>query len=102
MHVHHLQEEALTVERGTMGYQMLGEDKRRAEAGESVTFAPGTAHRFWNAGDDELVCSGYIRPPDNIEYFLSEIFSSTRRGGASVPVSSTAPISLIATATSSS
>ena len=85
MHVHHLQEEALTVERGTMAYQVLGEGERRAEAGETVTFAPGVAHRFWNAGDDELVGSGHIRPPDNVEYFLTEIFASTRRAGGKRP-----------------
>ena len=79
MHVHHLQEEALTIERGTIGYQILGEPERRAEAGESVAFAPGVAHRFWNAGADALVGSGSIRPPGNIEYFLSEIFASTKR-----------------------
>ena len=42
-------------------------------------------HRFWNAGDDELVCSGYVRPPDNIEYFLTKIFESTRANGGKRP-----------------
>jgi len=50
-----------------------------------VTFAPGVAHRFWNAGEDELVGSGYIRPPDNIEYFLTEIYASMRRSGGERP-----------------
>ncbi len=27
------------------------------------------------------MCSGYIEPADNIEYFLGEIFASSRRGG---------------------
>ncbi len=85
MHVHHLQEEALTVERGTMAYQVLGEDERRAEAGESVTFAPGVAHRFWNAGDDELVGSGHIRPPRQRRILRTQVFSSTRRGGGKRP-----------------
>ena len=85
MHVHHLQEEGLTVERGTMGYQVLGREERRAGPGESVTFAPGVAHRFWNAGSDELVGSGFVRPPDNLEYFLTEIYASTRRNGGERP-----------------
>jgi len=85
MHVHRLQEEGLTVERGTMGYQVLGEEERRAAPGESVTFAPGVAHRFWNAGDDELVGTGFVRPPDNLEYFLTEIYASTRRNGGKRP-----------------
>ena len=85
MHVHRLQEEGLTVERGTMGYQVLGEEERRAAPGESVTFAPGVAHRFWNAGDDELVGTGFVRPPDNLEYFLTEIYASTRRNEREAP-----------------
>lgn len=85
MHVHHLQEEALTVERGTIGYQLEGGPERTAGPGESVTFAPGESHRFWNAGDDELVGTGSIRPPDNLEYFLTEIYASTRRNGGERP-----------------
>jgi quercetin dioxygenase-like cupin family protein len=85
MHVHHLQEEALTVERGTMGWQRLGEEEQLARSGETVTFAPGEMHRFWNAGDDELVCSGYVRPPDNLEYYLTHIYASTREHGGKRP-----------------
>ena len=85
MHVHHLQEEALTVERGMIGYQSEGGPERTAGAGETVAFAPGEAHRFWNAGDDELVCTGYVRPPDNVEYFLTEMYASMRRKGGDRP-----------------
>jgi len=85
MHVHHLQEESLTVERGTMGWQRPGEDEQIARSGETVTFAPGEMHRFWNAGDDELVCTGYVRPPDNVEYFLTKLFESTRANGGKRP-----------------
>jgi quercetin dioxygenase-like cupin family protein len=85
MHVHHLQEESLTVERGTMGWQRKGEDEQIARAGETVTFPPGDTHRFWNAGDDELVCSGYVRPPGNLEYHLAKIFDSTRANGGKRP-----------------
>jgi quercetin dioxygenase-like cupin family protein len=85
MHVHHLQEEGLTVERGTMGYQVLGEQERRADPGQGATFAPGVGHRFWNAGDDELICTGFARPPDNLEYFLTEMYASMRRNGGKRP-----------------
>lgn len=85
MHVHHLQEEGLTVERGTMGWQRLGEEEHLARAGESVTFAPGEVHRFWNAGDDELIGTGFVRPPDNLEYFLSQIYASTKANGGRRP-----------------
>jgi quercetin dioxygenase-like cupin family protein len=85
MHVHHLQEEALTVERGTIGYQSEGGPEKTAGPGETVTFAPGESHRFWNAGEDELVCTGYVRPPANFEYFLTEVYASMRRRGGDRP-----------------
>ena len=50
MHVHHLQEEALTVEAGRIGYERPGEPAQFAEAGETVVFKAGEWHRFWNPG----------------------------------------------------
>jgi quercetin dioxygenase-like cupin family protein len=85
MHVHHLQEESLTVESGIMGWQREGEEEQIANVGETVTFPPGDMHRFWNAGDEELVCSGYVRPPDNLEYFLTQIYASTHANGGKRP-----------------
>ena len=58
MHVHHLQEEAMTVLSGKIGYQLPGGPPQYAEAGESVVFAPGVAHRWWNAGTTELHATG--------------------------------------------
>jgi quercetin dioxygenase-like cupin family protein len=86
MHVHYLQEESLTVERGTMGWQRHGDDEEHiARTGETARFGPGDAHRFWNAGDDELVATGYVRPPDNLEYFLTKIFESMHGNGGKRP-----------------
>jgi quercetin dioxygenase-like cupin family protein len=85
MHVHRLQEEVLTVESGTMGWQRAGEEEQIAHAGETITFAPGEVHRFWNAGQDDLVGTGFVRPPDNLEYFLTEIYASTRENGGKRP-----------------
>jgi quercetin dioxygenase-like cupin family protein len=79
MHVHHLQTESITVVQGRLGWQVPGGEPHFAEAGETVTFKPGEAHRFWNAGTDELRCTGYTSPPDNVEYFLTELYDSTRR-----------------------
>ncbi len=85
MHVHHHQVEALTVVQGHIGYQRLGEEPRFAGPGESVTFAAGEAHRFWNAGEDELHCTGYVQPADNLEYFLGAIYDAQRASGGSRP-----------------
>lgn len=81
MHVHHRQRESLTVRSGRCGYQIAGGPKRFAEAGETVTFEAGQMHRFWADGDEDLVCTGQVRPPDNLEYFLTEIYRSTRDNG---------------------
>jgi quercetin dioxygenase-like cupin family protein len=85
MHTHHRQREALTVVSGRMGYQRPGEPARYAGPGESVEFAAGEAHRFWNAGGDALRCTGFIEPADNIEYFLAGLYDATRRGGGARP-----------------
>ena len=85
MHVHHFQEEALTVTHGRIAYQRPGESPQFAGPGETVVFKPGEAHRFWNPDADDLRCRGYVEPPDNIEYFLTEIYASTKRMGGTRP-----------------
>jgi quercetin dioxygenase-like cupin family protein len=85
MHVHHYQEEALTVQQGRIGYQRLGAPPQFAGPGDTVTFGAGEAHRFWNAGEDDLRCTGHISPPDNIEFFLGAIYESTKRSGRGRP-----------------
>jgi uncharacterized cupin superfamily protein len=85
MHVHFGQEESLTVQQGRIGYRRPGGADQFAGPGETVTFPAGEEHRFWNAGEDDLRCVGYIEPADNLEYFLTEIFASTRRNGGTRP-----------------
>jgi quercetin dioxygenase-like cupin family protein len=85
MHAHHLQEEAVTVEQGRMGYQRPGEPAQFAAPGETVVFKPAEFHKFWNAGEDELRGSGYVEPADNLEYFLTALYESQRRSGGRRP-----------------
>jgi len=85
MHVHHYQAEALTVQQGRIGYQRLGEPPQFAGPGESVVFKPGEVHKFWNAGHDDFVGTGYIEPADSIEYFLGAIFESRKQSGGLRP-----------------
>ena len=77
MHVHYKQDEALTVLKGKIGSQVLGEDPQFFGPGDTVLFKAGVPHKFWNAGTEPLICSGWIKPADNIEYFLTEIYKST-------------------------
>jgi quercetin dioxygenase-like cupin family protein len=85
MHIHYYQEEALTVREGRIGYQRPGEPEQFAGPGDTVTFQAGEPHRFWNAGETDLRCTGYVEPADNVEYFLAELYASTRRNGGTRP-----------------
>ena len=85
MHVHFKQAESLTVMKGKIGVQRPGEAAKFFEEGQTVTFEAGEAHRFWNAGTEPLICKGWVKPAHNIEYFLTEIYRSTRENGGKAP-----------------
>lgn len=85
MHVHHHQDEALTIQQGRVGYQRPGEPPQFAESGATVVFKAGEEHKFWNAGQEDLRCTGYVEPADNIEYFLTALYDSQRKNGGSRP-----------------
>lgn len=85
MHVHFLQDESLTVIEGKAGAMVYGKTATLHGPGETMTFNRGVAHRFWNAGDTILICRGQVSPANNLEYFLSEIFRSTKQNGGKRP-----------------
>ena len=84
-HVHYLQEEAVRVARGRLGYQVLGGEPQFAGPGELVVWPAGTAHKWWNAGTDELKMTGWCMPPDNVEFFLGALFASVKANGGGRP-----------------
>jgi quercetin dioxygenase-like cupin family protein len=85
MHTHWLQDEVLTVVKGRIGYEILGQEKMYAGPGETVAFKKGTPHRFWNDGDDILHCTGYIKPAYTVAFFLSSIFAAQNKSGEAKP-----------------
>ena len=85
MHTHWLQDECLTVVTGRIGYQVLGEEEKFAEVGESVLFKRGQPHRFWNAGQNVLHCKGWIYPANTIVFYLSSIYAAQNKTGTSQP-----------------
>ncbi|HMQ89896.1 MAG TPA: cupin domain-containing protein, partial [Flavilitoribacter sp.] len=85
MHVHFKQDEGLTVVKGRIGAQVMGEEPKYFGPGESIDFKAGIAHRFWNAGEEPLICKGYIQPANNAEYFLTELYKSTAANGGERP-----------------
>ena len=89
MHVHYLQEEAVQVVRGRVGYQVPGGEPQFAGPGESVARPAGTPHKWWNAGANEVQMIGWCTPPGNIEFFLSTCSRRRKRTEANGPDSST-------------
>lgn len=85
MHTHYMQDECLTVLHGKLGYQVSGEEAKYAGIGESVLFKRGTPHRFWNAGTDELNCFGWIKPANNIIFYLTALYNSINESGTERP-----------------
>lgn len=76
MHVHWLQDEGFTVIKGKIGYQVQGGPEQFAGEGESVVFKKGVPHRFWNAGTEILQCRGWLKPANNVVFYLSSVFES--------------------------
>ena len=85
MHTHFLQDEALTVVNGRIGYQLHGGLPQFAGEGETIVFRRGTPHRFWNAGDEILHCKGWVKPANTIVFFLSSIYEAQKKSGSERP-----------------
>ena len=85
MHTHFLQEEALTVVEGRIGYQVQGSSPKFAGVGETVVFKPGVPHRFWNDGEEILHCTGYVKPANTIVFYLSSIYAAQNKSGTGQP-----------------
>lgn len=80
-HVHFKQDESLTVTKGRMGYQIDGQEEKFLQEGESIIFRKGEMHRFWNAGDDTLECTGWVKPANSLDYFLTGFYNSVTKSG---------------------
>ena len=78
-HVHPSQEERFEVLRGTVGLR-IGRDEIVAGPGQRITVPAGTAHRFWNAGEEEahFVCE--IRPALRFEQLIETMFGLASDG----------------------
>ena len=85
MHTHFKQDEELTVVSGKLAYQILGQQPQYAHAGQSVLFKRGIPHKFWNAGDDALICKGWVQPANSIVYYLSAIYAAQNKSGKAQP-----------------
>ena len=78
-HVHPSQSERFAVKSGTLGLK-AGRKKHTLGPGEVVTVEPGTAHRFWNAGDEPVTFVCEIRPALQFESLLETMFALAADG----------------------
>lgn len=81
MHVHFKQDEGFTIRTGKMTYMQKGGEVKTAGPGEKLVFLSGIPHRFWNEQSELLTMSGWISPPNNIIYFLEQIYNSSNQNG---------------------
>jgi quercetin dioxygenase-like cupin family protein len=95
--VHPSQWETFNVVSGRLGAKVGG---RTAELGpgQVLGVAPGVAHTWWNAGEDELVFRCEIRPALQFESLIETMFSlashvrfRARRGRAARPAGRVSP-----------
>lgn len=74
MHVHPRQEERVDVLHGTVGFR-ISRHQRLVGPGGRAAIPAGTAHGFWNAGEDvaHVVCE--LRPALRFDLLLEAVFA---------------------------
>jgi quercetin dioxygenase-like cupin family protein len=78
-HVHPNQSERFEIVAGQVGFR-VGKEELVAGPGEVLTVPAGTAHRFWNAGDEEARFLCEVRPALGFERLLATMFALARDG----------------------
>jgi mannose-6-phosphate isomerase-like protein (cupin superfamily) len=78
-HVHPSQTEHFEVLGGTLGMRR-GKEKLELRAGEDAVVEPGTAHKFWNAGDGEVRFRCTVTPALEFERLIATMYSLAADG----------------------
>jgi quercetin dioxygenase-like cupin family protein len=78
-HVHPFQTERFEVLSGALGMRR-GRETLYAHPGEVVVIPPGTAHRFWNAGEDEARFLCEVSPALRFESLIETMFTLAADG----------------------
>ncbi len=78
-HVHFAEDEEGLVTSGVLSAEV---DGRRLDLGpgEKAEFPRGSAHRWWNEGDDPLEFVGYARPVVDLDRYLQAVFEVLNAG----------------------
>ncbi len=78
-HVHPILNEWFTPISGRVGFRVNGEESV-AEIGERLHIPPGTAHDWWNTGDEEAHVLVEVSPAARFEEAISTTFGLARDG----------------------
>ena len=78
-HVHPIQTERFEVVNGRMSFR-IARRKFEAGPGDVVEVAPGVAHSFANAGDDEAHLRVEVRPALAMEAMFAEVIAMAKGG----------------------
>lgn len=79
LHVHHLEDEHGEVVAGAVSAVVDGK-KIVVAAGGKALFPRGSAHRWWNDGDAELVFRGVVTPAADLDRYLHAVFEVLNAG----------------------
>ncbi len=78
-HVHPYETERFEVLEGVLGLR-VGANETLARPGDVAVVAPGTPHRFWNAGETEARFLCEVRPALQFESLIETMFSLAAEG----------------------
>jgi mannose-6-phosphate isomerase-like protein (cupin superfamily) len=84
LHVHFQASEEFHVISGTLSAESDGR-RLQVRAGETAVFPPGSAHRWWNEGDEPLVVDGWAAPALDLDRHLQAVFEVVNSGAADRP-----------------
>jgi mannose-6-phosphate isomerase-like protein (cupin superfamily) len=78
-HVHPYQTECFEVVSGTLGMRR-GKEQLELRAGEDAIVEPGTRHKFWNAGEDEVRFLCTVTPALQFERLIATMYTLAADG----------------------
>jgi len=84
LHIHYYEDEEGTVGAGTLSAEVDGRHLQ-IDAGGTARLPKGSAHRWWNAGDDTLMFEGLARPVVDLDVYLAAAFDVLNSGPANRP-----------------
>ncbi len=84
LHIHLAEDEEVVVRSGTLSAVLNGR-QFTVGSGELASLPRGSAHRWWNDGNEPLVLEGYARPAVDFDRFLQATFEVINAGSAGRP-----------------